>query len=199
MDREGYETAGVAALICGAGTLAGVVLVLTLDVRGGSIFQPWKASELLFFIALNVVTTVPGFYAALRLRHLLNHQHFFHGVDELIPALICAGAAASFAACGFRALVMVDPALAAGALVLLACLCVLCGALGGVFAMRLLRMDGDLHGYKKPLAYTALAQSLGYALVVTAALGCMIEVAYCVLLALAFFRSCKQPDELDVV
>ncbi len=34
---------------------------------------------------------------------------------------------------------------------------ILNGIIGIVFAMRLLRINGNLNGYKKPLAYTCLA------------------------------------------
>ena len=75
---------------------------------------------------------------------------------------------------------------------------VLNGVIGIVFATRLLRINGSLNGYKKPLAYVYLAGSICFLLVVPSLIGIVLLCAWSVLLGLTFFKG-EDLEELEVV
>jgi hypothetical protein len=83
-------------------------------------------------------------------------------------------------------------------LVVSAILGVLNGVVGIVFATRLLRINGNLNGYKKPLAYVYLAGSICFLLVVPALIGIVLLSVWSVLLGLTFFKG-DDLEELEVV
>jgi len=80
----------------------------------------------------------------------------------------------------------------------MAVLGILNGVIGIVFATRLLKVNGNLNGYKKPLAYVYLAGSICFLLVVPALVGMVLLAAWSLLLGLAFFRG-EELEELEVV
>ena len=75
---------------------------------------------------------------------------------------------------------------------------VIMGVLGIVYARRLLRMNGTLNGYLKPLAYSYLIGSICFVLLVFAPLGLVLFRVGDIILGLAFFKG-DELEELEVV
>jgi hypothetical protein len=59
-------------------------------------------------------------------------------------------------------------------------------------------VNGNLNGYKRPLAYIYLAGSVCFLLVIPAVVGIVLLTAWSVLLGLVFFRG-EELEELEVV
>ena len=200
MARSEYEPAGIAAIACSIGTVAALVLTLALDITSpGRIIHVWQPSQVLLKMAIDIVTVPLGIYAALRLRRLLNERYRFHGLDGVIWAAICAELACTVSRNVYRMLAMLRSPVAPVAIAVSVALALAWAAIGIVFALRLLRLEGDLLGYKKPLAYICLAKSVAYVLVLTAIFGVVLEPVYYFVLGLAFFATREQPQELDIV
>jgi len=204
MTSNRYAAAGWAAILSAAGTLAVLGLSFVYDlakiVEGQRGFTPpmWGAQQVALVAGVDAIGWALGIYALIRFRDLLRERYNFHAVDHLIWVVIGAGllvAVVSYAhrLAGIRTL--------GGALVgfaSMAVLGVLNGVIGIVFATRLLRVNGNLNGYKKPLAYVYLAGSVCFLLVVPSLVGMVLLAAWSVLLGLVFFRG-EELEELEVV
>lgn len=204
MDKNRYAAAGWASIASAAGTLAmlGLSFAFELPKLGESAgpFSPsvWTARQLVLVITVDAFAWILGVYALLRFRDLLRERYDFHAVDHLIWVVIGAGLLVAVASHGQR--VLPDPTFgsALAGVATMAVLGILNGVIGIVFATRLLRINGNLNGYKRPLAYVYLAGSICFLLVVPSLVGVVLLAAWSVLLALVFFRG-EELEELEVV
>jgi hypothetical protein len=162
--------------------------------------QPDSAAQvgslLVLVIFLDFISKIFMLYALLRFRDLLNQRYQFHAVDHLIVILwvvgVCIGTLAY--------LVRVLPDSKVPLLITGATLMVLYGVLGIVYATRLLRLPGNLNGLLKPLAYTTIAASVCFLVVIPAPLGLALGVAASVILGLVLLRQKDEElEELEIV
>ena len=204
MSRNPYATAGWAAILSAAGTLAMLGLSLVFDLssvtgrRGGFPPPPWSTGQAILVVAVDAVGTILGIYALIRFRDLLRERYAFHAVDHLIWIVIGAGLLVSGVSHAQRFLAIRELGSALAGLASMVILGVLNGVIGIVFALRLLRVNGNLNGYKKPLAYVYFAGSICFLLVVPALIGIVLLATWSVLLGLAFFQG-EELEELEVV
>ena len=205
MKTNRYAAAGWAAILSAAGTLAMLGLSLVFDlakiVEGQGGFNPpaWSLRQVALVVSVDAFAWVLGIYALIRFRDLLRERYDFHAIDHLIWIVIGAGLLVTFASYAQRifserqfgtTLVGVFTSVILG---------VLNGVIGIVFATRLFRVNGNLNGYKKPLAYVYLAGSICFLLVIPSLVGIVLFSAWSLLLGLAFFKRGEEMEELEVV
>jgi hypothetical protein len=204
MTTNRYAAAGWAAILSAAGSLAMLGLSLVFDlakiVELQGRFTPaiWSLRQTVLVVTVDALAWILGVYALIRFRDLLRERYDFHAIDHLIWIVIGAGLLVAVASHGQR--IATDGRLGS-ALVGMASMIVLGvlnGVIGIVFATRLLKINGNLNGYKKPLAYVYLAGSICFLLVVPALVGIVLLAAWSILLGLAFFKG-EELEELEVV
>jgi len=204
MSTNRYAAAGWAAILSAAGTLAVLGLSFGFDlariVERPAGFTPalWSLQQVVLVIAVDAVAWILGIYALVRFRDLLRERYDFHAIDHLIWIVI--GAGLLVAAASYAQRLAADGKLGSALVgfATMAVLGVLNGVIGIVFATRLLKINGNLNGYKKPLAYVYLAGSICFLLVVPALVGMVLLAAWSVLLGLSFFQG-EELEELEVV
>jgi uncharacterized membrane protein (DUF485 family) len=204
MTHNRYAAAGWASILSAAGTLAMLGLSLMFDlakiVETKGEFSPamWTLSQIVLVVSIDAVAWILGVYALVRFRDLVRERYDFHAIDHLIWVVIGAGLLVAVVSHGQR--ILADPTLghAVVGVATLVILGILNGVIGIVFATRLLRINGNLNGYKKPLAYIYLAGSICFLLVVPILVGIVLLSAWSVLLGLTFFKG-EELEELEVV
>jgi hypothetical protein len=204
MTTNRYAVAGWAAILSAAGSLAMLGLSLVFDlakiVETQGKFSPamWSLPQIVLVVALDAFAWVLGIYALVRFRDLVRERYGFHAIDHLIWIVIGAGLLVALASHGQRIFADRELGNALIGVASLVILGVLNGVIGIVFATRLLKINGNLNGYKKPLAYIYLAGSICFLLVVPALIGIVLLAVWSVLLGLAFFKG-EELEELEVV
>lgn len=204
MTANRYAAAGWASIASAAGTLAMLGLSFAFDLakvgetRGA--FSPaiWTVRQMVLVVTVDAFAWVLGVYALVRFRDLLRERYDFHAVDHLVWVVIGAGLLVAVASHGQRIFADRTFGHALVGLATIAILGILNGVIGIVFATRLLRINGNLNGYKTPLAYVYLAGSICFLLVVPSLVGVALLAAWSVLLGLAFFKG-EELEELEVV
>ena len=195
MNRENYSMAGWAALGSVVLFVPAMGLLFYNDIQERLAFQGANSgSDMLpLAVLLDVASKALMIYAYLKFRELLNQRYDFHAVDQLIPVLIVVGiltGALSYAARAFESPVAsIAMGLMTGMIM---------GVLGIIYSRRLLRMSGNLNGYLKPMAYSYLAGSICFLLVVLAPVGLVLFRAGDIILAMSFFKG-EELEELEVV
>lgn len=204
MTSNRYAAAGWAAILSAVGTLAMLGLSFVFELpkivqgRGGFPPPPWNPGQAALVATVDAVAWILGIYALIRFRDLLRERYDFHAVDHLIWIVIGAGLLTAIVSHAQRIAAVSSFGSALVGIASLTVLGVLNGVVGIVFATRLLRLNGNLNGYKKPLAYVYLAGSICFLLVIPSLVGVVLLTAWSVLLALAFFRG-EELEELEVV
>lgn len=204
MTANRYAAAGWAAILSAAGSLAMLGLSLIFDLahivetRGQFSPSVWSAQQLTLVIAIDAFAWMLGIYALVRFRDLLRERYDFHAIDHLVWVVIAGGLLVAIASYAQRIVAAPEVGSAVAGLAVAVILGVLNGVIGIVFATRLLRVNGNLNGYKKPLAYIYLAGSICFLLVVPALVGIVLLAAWSVLLGMVFFRG-DDLEELEVV
>jgi len=192
--KEDYNLAGWAAIVSAIFFLPIMGLTIYYDLQPDSAAQ--VGSLLVLVIFLDFISKIFILYALLRFRDLLNQRYQFHAVDHLIVILwvvgVCIGTLAY--------LVRVIPDSKVPVLITGTTLMVLYGVLGIVYATRLLRLPGNLNGLLKPLAYTTIAGSVCFLVVILSPLGLALGVATSVILGLVLLRQKDEElEELEIV
>ncbi|HUV13475.1 MAG TPA: hypothetical protein VMY18_07510 [Acidobacteriota bacterium] len=198
MKDENYNVAGWAAFASALLFLPIMGLTLYSDFEQSSSLQigSFKTMSLLLAICLDVASKGLLLYAFLRFRHLLNHRYGFHAVDKLILIVYVGGASIGV----LSYLVRMLPEFKVPLIVTAVMLTVVCGILGILYATRLLRLNGNLNGLLKPLAYVSMMGSICFTLVVLAPVGLVLMVASTVILGLVLLRDGQDEfEELEVV
>lgn len=204
MTENRYALAGWAAILSAAATLAvlGLSLVFELSkiVETHGRFTPtiWSLRQIVLVVCIDAVGWILGIYALVKFRDLLRERYDFHAIDHLVWIVIGAGVLAGAASYAHRAFGSGEFGGALAGMATMVVLGVLNGVIGIVFATRLLKINGNLNGYKKPLAYVYLAGSICFLLVVPALAGMVLLTAWSVLLGLTFFKG-EDLEELEVV
>ncbi|MCU0254144.1 MAG: hypothetical protein MUE47_06350 [Acidobacteria bacterium] len=204
MSTNRYAAAGWAAILSAAGTLAVLGLSFAFDLSKiagrPERFTPalWSLQQIVLVIAVDALAWILGIYALVKFRDLLRERYDFHAIDHLIWIVI--GAGLLVAAASYAQRLAADGKLGSAlvGVATMVVLGVLNGVIGIVFATRLLKINGNLNGYKKPLAYVYLAGSICFLLVVPALVGMVLLAAWSVLLGLSFFQG-EELEELEVV
>ena len=195
MERDNYTMAGWAVL----GSVALFVPVMGLLVYGdiqnyGATKDGLTGQNLLpLVVLLDLASKALMIYAYLKFRELLNTRYDFHAVDRLIPILIVVGVITGALAYTTRAFEASVSSMVMGVTTGL-----IMGVLGIVYTRRLLCMSGNLNGYLKPLAYTYLAASICFLVVVFAPVGLILFRAADIILALVFFKG-EELEQLEIV
>jgi hypothetical protein len=199
-----YALAGWTSILSAALTLAMLGLSLAFDlskiVETRGAFSPalWTIQQTTLVVALDAFAWVTGVYVFIRFRDLLRERYNFHAIDQLIWIVIVAGLLISVASHGQRILADRTLGNAVVSVATMVILGVLNGVIGIVFATRLLKINGNLNGYKKPLAYVYLAGSICFMLVLPALVGIVLLCTFNIILALVFFQG-DELEELEVV
>lgn len=204
MNSNRYAVAGWASILSAACSLAMLGLSLVFDlakvVETRGAFGPamWTLPQLVLVVTIDAFAWILGVYALVRFRDLVRERYGFHAIDHLIWVVIAAGLLVPIVSYSQRILTDQTLGKAVFGLVTMSILGILNGIIGIVFAMRILRMNGNLNGYKKPLAYVYMAGSICFLLVVPSLVGIVLLSAWSILLGLAFFRG-EELEELEVV
>lgn len=204
MNTNRYAAAGWAAILSAAGSLAVLGLSIVFDLanvtvgRGSFRSPPWSTDQVLLVAAVDAVAWALGIYALVRFRDLLRERYDFHALDHLIWIVIGAGVLVPIVSYAVRLSGDGGMGNAFAGVAAMVVLGVLNGVIGIVFAMRLLRLNGNLNGYKKPFAYIYIAGSVCFLLVITSIVGMVLLTASTVLMGLVFFRG-SDLEELEVV
>ena len=204
MSSNRYVTAGWASILSAACTLVMLGLTFVFDLthitegRRGFPPPPWPTDRAVLVAAVDAVAWALGIYALIRFRDLLRERYRFHAVDYLIWIVIGAGLLVAIVSHAFNFTATRDLGRALVSMATLGVLGVLNGVIGIVFATRLLRVNGNLNGYKKPLIYTYVAGSICFLLVIPSLLGLVLLTVWSILLGLVFFRG-EELEELEVV
>ena len=121
-------------------------------------------------------------YATYRLRSFLQARYEYHGVDTLIVLLVAGGIVFASVLIGSEYFLGQDAALVARIVPGVAL-----GLVSMIFGYRLLAVEGDIGGFKKPFAYSHILAPLCFMSVVLAPVGLLLLVAASTFLALIFF------------
>jgi uncharacterized membrane protein (DUF485 family) len=205
MSTNRYALAGWAAILSAAGSLAMLGLSLVFDLarivelKGEFAPAAWSLPQIVLVVTIDAVAWILGIYALVRFRDLLRERYGFHAIDHLIWLVIGTGLLVALASYAQR--IFGEPRIgkALVGLFVSGILGVLNGVIGIVFATRLLKVNGNLNGYKKPLAYLYLAGSICFLLVIPSLIGIVLFCAWSLLLGLAFFKQGEELEELEVV
>jgi len=204
MNTNRYAVAGWASILSAACSLAMLGLSVVFDlakiVETRGAFGPaiWTLPQLVLVVTIDAFAWILGIYALVRFRDLVRERYSFHAIDHLIWVVIAAGLLVAVASYGQRILTDRTLGNAVVGFATMSILGILNGIIGIVFAMRLLRINGNLNGYKKPLAYVYMAGSICFLLVVPSLVGIVLLSAWSIILGLAFFRG-EELEELEVV
>ena len=183
MNQERYSLVGWLAIAGAVIIPPALVLALLYDRDPAA-----RAALLPVVMSLGFIGTGFSLYPLYRFRHLLNQRYRFHSVDVLIALLIMGGV--------MTALVLIlgrlfsplgSEALLPFFLMLLA-VGVPTSVLGMSFGFRLLRLESELGGLTRPLAYTVVVASLCFVTVVLSPVGFVLLAAADVFLGLIFLR-----------
>lgn len=197
MEEENYKAAGWAAIASALLFVLAFGLLLYDDLgKYPTLNLPGSPVNILpMVILLDAISKVLLIYAWLRFRTLLNQPYQFHAIDTLIVVLLVGGVllgAVSYLGRGLPELKV--PVAVTGAI-----MAVTLGIIGIVTATRLLRLNGDLGGMLKPLAYTFMAASICFALVILTPVGLVLEVAVAILLGVTLLRGHEEPEQIEIV
>lgn len=187
MKAKNYKIAGYAAV------LAVVAFIFEIIVTFAS--QSSAYGELISpsLVTLTLVLHVAfASYATYHLRSFLNQRYEYHGADSLIPLLVGGGIVFMLVLIGSKYF------LDHGAAILLrSSLGVPLGVISMIFGYRLLEVDSDIGGLKRPFAYSHMLAPLCFMSVVLAPLGLLLLIVAGTLLALIFFS--EEDQELEFV
>ena len=134
---------------------------------------------------LGAVSLLLFVYIFVTLKALLGSRYDFHETDGLISALVVVNVV--LVGLGLFSSVSEGATAAVGVLSLLALVPV--GIVYIVFAIKLLRLQGDLYGMLKPLSYLSIATGFCFAVVVLLPIAIVTGVAVDIILAIIFFRA----------
>ena len=168
---------------------------MLLDIRPkilGMLVLPWT-----IITAIEVSFSV---YAMLRFKRLLNERFNFHRVDTVILLLIAGSVIMTCYGATVRVMKVlgVIPHDNIRVAIVITSVIVLLGipmaVIGVVFVLRLLKLDDDLGGYRKPMAYVNIIASICFATMILAPVGMLLSAAFSFMLGLVFLRG----SELEV-
>lgn len=144
---------------------------------------------------LTIVSLGLFLYIISYLRKLLNVRFQFHGVNIYISLLIwgnVALAALSLLSLGSKELEWVMNFLSVAAFIFF-------GILSIIFAIRLLRLPGNLYGLLKPFSYTQIVSGICFITVFLFPVGVIAGSVADVILGIIFFRAAEQPLSPDEI
>jgi hypothetical protein len=196
MVKNEYALAGWLAV--GGAVLTIPVLALSFALEATSYVGSRAApAVLLLYATVSIVSVGFGFYSFYRLRSFLNTRFEFHAVDTLIPLLLGLGTLLFVVALAGKAFLVLQGLNSTyGALYLasLGILIVPVSALQIIFAVKLMKLDGDLAGLLKPYAFAIIAAAAFSATIVLLVVGILISAVASVLLGLIYLRAGHEPE-----
>lgn len=180
-----YKVAGFVAILA---VVAFVIEIITTfasqSLAYGALFPPVVVTG-----ALVLHVAFAGF-ATYRLRSFLQERYAYHGVDTLIVLLVGGGILFACVLIGSDYLLPQDVTLVARIVT-----GVSLGIISMIFGYRLLALDGDMGGFKKPFAYCHILAPMCFMSVILAPVGLFLLVAANTLLALILFSEEDQQVE----
>lgn len=197
MQERSYRLAGIASILGALLFLPALGLLVLNDLREYPAFSNLGGPlDLLpLAIGLDILSKVLVIYAMFSFKHLLNVRYDFHSVDVLIPLLILLGILLGGVSYGAR----IAETYAIASLVMGLMLGLAYGIVGIVFALRLLKLNGNLNGYLKPLAYIMMASSVCFVTILMAPLALALEVVFLLILGLVLLSKDQSQEELGFV
>ena len=190
MNEKSYQLPGWAAVTAAVLTLPMIVVGLIIEVSMHT--RPAVAASLLVpDVALIVASLTCGLYALGRFKSFLNECFEFHEVDGLIVAIIIGSVLlTSISTAGRISVVLLGlgPGGTVPFIVAIVAVGVPLSILSIVFAVKLLRLEVDLGGLKRPFAYVTIAAALCFATLILAPLGLLLDAAANVILGMVFLR-----------
>jgi len=198
-----YLTAGWMAIAGGILGLPIIFLGFMLDVmshRSGD--AQAAAIFLVIYIGFAILQLFFGVYALSRFRHMLNHRFDFREVNGLITAIICGVIAVTLiimvgrisgVVAGYSKIVSVQM------IVLLALVAIPLNVLSIVFSVKLLKLNDELHGLKRPYAYLNIAAAVCFATFILALVGLLIQAACSIIMGAIFLKPAAKAEELEFV
>ena len=185
MSENGYKGAGYAAVLAVAAFIVEIVVTFASQTSAyGELVSPGLVAVTL------VVHLTFASYATYCLRSFLNERYEYHGTDFLIPLLVGGGIAFGLALISSRLFLDQD----AATFVTLG-LGIPVGIISILFGYRLLAVESDIGGLKKPFAYSHILAPLCFMSVLLAPLGLFLLLVASTLLAMMFFSEKDQEVE----
>lgn len=185
MKAKTYKAAGYVAVLAVAAFILEVIASFVSQVPAYSEWVPPNLQPLMLVLHVAFAS-----YATLCLRSFLNDRYGFHATDTLIPLLVGGGIALGLALIGSPYL-LGDEA----AVMLMLGVGVPLGVISMLFGYKLLSVDSDIAGLKKPFAYSHILAPICFMTVVLAPLGLLLLLLAGVLLAMMFFSEEEQEVE----
>lgn len=187
MKARDFKVAGYVAILAAAAFVVEIVVTFASQTSAyGELVSP---SLVTMTLVLHVAFAS---YATYCLRSFLNERYQFHGTDSLILLLVGAGIVFGLALIGSG--YFLDPRTA---ILMKIGPGVVLGVISIIFGYRLLAVDSDIGGFKKPFAYIHISAPLCFMSVVLAPLGLLLLIIASTLLALIFFV--EEDQELEFV
>ena len=185
-----YTLAGWLAIASAILIFPEAIMGMLLDIKPDKLAMlafPWT-----IITALEVSFSV---YVMLRFKHLLNEWFNFHRVDTLILLLILGSIIMSSFGVSVRLLkilnILPHDNLKLGLLFIttIVILGIPMAVIGVVFGLRLLKLEDDLGGYRKPLAYVTIIASICFATMILAIVGMLLSAAFNFMLGMLFLKA----------
>lgn len=195
MNEPSYQLSGWAAITAAVLALPMIIVGMIIEISMHT--KPALAKALLLpDVLLTAVWVTCALYALIRFRSFLNQRFDFHEVDGLIVAILIGSALLTIVSIVGRVVVVLlrlGPQGAVPFIIAIVVVGVPLSVLSIVFAVKLLRLEADLGGLKKPFAYTTIVAAVCFATLVLAPLGMLVDAASNVLLGMIFLRRESAP------
>jgi hypothetical protein len=182
MHDEKDNLAGWLAIVAAIALVPEVVLMYSYDAGSWASLPVLATASSI--MAIRILCTA---IALISLRGVLNRLYEFHKTDTVIPLLIAGSIVMWIVATAVRVPALaLDPPVAAIALILVG---VPLGIVSAVLGWRVLQVDSELAGYKKPFAWASILAPLCFFTVIAAPLGLLMMAAGSVFLGLILLHS----------
>ena len=180
-----YKVAGFVAILTVVAFIIEIIATFALQsLAYGALFSPVVVTGAL------VLHVAFASFATYRLRSFLQERYEYHGVDTLIVLLVGGGILFACVLTGSEYFLPQDVTLVARIVT-----GVSLGIVSMIFGYRLLALEGDMGGFRKPFAYCHILAPLCFMSVVLAPVGLFLLVAANTFLALIFFSEEDQQVE----
>jgi len=147
-----------------------------------------------FSTGLDLVTLGIGIYVILRLREWLHENYGFHALDTIITMIIVGNVVIMPLAAAGRILGVGEQYLY---LIPMYCVIAYLSIVTIVFAARLLRIEGEMRGLKRPIAYVGIAISVCFLSFILIPIGVLLGAVYNLLIGLLLLQ--RPAEEVEYV
>ena len=178
MESNRFAVAGWLSITIAVLTLPSSFMHLMIDIK--------KMSQLIqVSTLLDLVILCLGIYVLLKLRSWLNETYDFHDVDSIILMIVIGNVVVMPMAVAARILNFGESYYY---LIPVYCVIAALSVLTIVFSARFLRVDGDMRGLKKPIAYIGIAIAICFLTFILIPRGIVLGAAYNLLIGLVLLQ-----------